>query len=210
MLRGKTSTFYIIPAFPPFSPALNPSIYSITWQESWYFLWDSVSYCPLTTLNSNHAPPPHRSPPLPGACSRCSSSLQIKELCCASLLISLLAFPGICLSGSRGTAHSQRFTQISNFHRCLLHTHFILCLKLICICQKAWEGGRNHGWMDGLNEGTNDWTDESMCSVGVTRYRVTEYSGFTNQPKGYIGYILLCNLMRCLRRMSARRCAEGS
>lgn len=45
------STFYIIPSLHP------SSIYSITWQESWYFPWDSMSYCPLTTSNSTHALP---------------------------------------------------------------------------------------------------------------------------------------------------------
>lgn len=77
-VKRQTSTLYIISAF---SPALNPSSnYSITWQKSWYFPWDSMSYYPLTTLNRNHAPP-HNSLLLPSVCLQHSNSLQIKPHC---------------------------------------------------------------------------------------------------------------------------------
>lgn len=77
-VKRQTSTFYIIPTF---SSALNlSSNYSITWQKSWYFPRDSMSYYPLTTLNSNHAPP-HHSLLLPSVCLQHSSSPQIKPHC---------------------------------------------------------------------------------------------------------------------------------
>lgn len=156
----KQALFYVIPAFIPlFSPALNPSsIYSITWQESWYFPWDSMSYSPLTKFTSNHAPPYH-CPPLPGYCSQRFSSLQIKELCCLSPFSSWLCLA--CVSSRVNCYRS--FTKIyEEFPTMLIHTYSTLYyalnwLWLICL---PFKGGRNHGWMNGWMDGVNEGTDE--------------------------------------------------
>lgn len=116
--RETTSTFYIIPSDspPPSPPSLHPSsIYSITWQESWYFPWDSMSYCPLTTSNSAHAPPSLSAFAhcLPACNSQRSSSLQIKELCrlCpfSSSSFSSRLSQACVFQGQGDAAHSQTF-----------------------------------------------------------------------------------------------------
>lgn len=116
---GTTSSFYIIPAFQH-PPSLHPSpIYSVTWQESRYFLWDGMSCCPLTTSNSTHAPPSL------SAFAHCLlTMLQFTSNQRAvppplSFLLVLRAFPGMCLSGSGDAAHSQRF--ILFLHLYLFH-----------------------------------------------------------------------------------------
>lgn len=84
--RGKLAALSTLSLHLP--PSLQPSsIYSITWQESWYFPWDSMSYCPLTASNSAHAPPPLT------AFAQCllttqNASVHFKSKSCAATLLS--------------------------------------------------------------------------------------------------------------------------
>lgn len=141
--RGKLpglSTQWGLPASPP---SLHPSsFYSITWQESRYFPWDDMSYCPLTTSNCACAPPSLAAfAPLPTACSQRSSSLQIKELCClspfslslSSRLSQTWAFQGQgCCS----------FAQIySTVHLLKTDRLYLYQVKII------WEKGTTYGWI---------------------------------------------------------------
>lgn len=167
----KQALFYVIPAFTPlFSPALNPSsIYSITWQESWYFPWDSMSYSPLTKFTSNHAPPYH-CPPLPGYCSQRFSSLQIKELCCLSPFF-FLALPGVCFfQGQLLPLIHKDLRRISDYVNSHLQ-YFILCLKLIMIDMSPVQR-RKESWMDEWMDGWSEWRHGWIDSVGVAHYMV--------------------------------------
>lgn len=147
------STFYIIPAFPP---SLHPSsIYSITWQESWYFPWDSMSYCPLTTSNSTHALPSL------SAFAHClltthNASVHFKSKSCAASLLSLhprfsSGFSSPCVFPGHGGCCS--FTKNYSL---TVSISTILCVLTLCLnrhlmylhhVKKKMKGG-NRGCVD--------------------------------------------------------------
>lgn len=160
-IQGKTAGTLSPP--PPLHPS---SIYSITWQESRYFPWDSMSSCPLTTSNSAHALY-HHSLPLPTACSQLTT-LQFTSNQRALLprsfllvLVSLLVFPRhVPFRVNRMLARSQRFIQclflFFSFHLCLFAPTSCPASNRFLQAFISSEGGRNHGWM---NRWLVRWTD---------------------------------------------------
>lgn len=116
--RGKLAALSTLSLL--FPPSLHPSsVYSITWQESWYFPRDSMSYCPLTASNGAHAPPPL------SAFAHClltthNASVHFKSKGCAASLLSPRphfppGFPRHASFRVKGCPHSQRFILFSTF-----------------------------------------------------------------------------------------------
>lgn len=162
-VKRQTSTFYIIPAF---SAALNlSSNYSITWQKSWYFPWDNMSYYPLTTLNSNHAPP-HHSLPSPSVCLQHSSSLQIKPHWHSPFSL----FPPSTLPG-KVKGYCSFILKFFNIHLCLtLPLNFTLCLQLIMIIV-SYKRSRQEGRMNGLNRQMSQCAVLGQCNTVLWLYK---------------------------------------
>lgn len=151
--RETSSTFYIIPAFPPFSPSIINLFHHLAGElvfplrQHVILPTHSIKQCPCTTTTL-------RLCPLPAHNSQRFSSLRIKELCCLSPFSSS-SFPSwlsqACVFQGQGML--PLISSIFYFPP-LFISHALNRFQMYLSHIKNM-GGRNHGWMDGWMDRVN-------------------------------------------------------